>query len=310
MRRHLVAVDIGGSKTAILAREAGSDREVHSDKLATPVRGGVGAMLRVLDDQIEQLPGGRSSVAALGVAVPGCVDPDGRVVCAGNLDGWVDVPLRAQLEERYRVPVFVEGDANCGALGEKWLGAAKDLDDFVFLALGTGVGAGLFVNGAIHRGAHFAAGEVGEMTFPCDERGKHATRASDVLGKRAIKKMVRRATGEKLTAAEALERAATKRRLARATKPVIAYLSASVAAISALLDPEAILFGGGTSKAGDAFLARVREAIPPQLVVRARLMLAGLGPKAQLYGALWGAQQAASASRRRAGIVQPVHAAP
>jgi len=308
VKRHFVGVDIGGSKTAFLVREAGTARDAHYEKLETPVRGGVGAMLRVLDDQIEKLPGGRPSVVALGVAVPGCVDPDGRVVCAGNLDRWVDVPLRAQLEERYGIPVFVEGDANCGALGEKWLGAARDLNDFVFLALGTGVGAGVFLNGAIHRGVHFAAGEVGEMTFPCDARGKQTTRVSDVLGKRAIKKMVRRATGEKLSAAEALERAASKRSLARATRPVVAYLSASVAAISSLLDPEAILFGGGTSEAGEALLKRIREAIPPHLVVRARLMLAGLGSKAQLYGALWGAQEAANS--QSAGSLQPVHAAP
>ena len=96
VKRHLVGVDIGGSKIAVLVREAGTDREVHSDKLATPVRGGVGATLRVLDEQMEKLPGGRSSVVALGVAVPGCVDPDGRVVCAGNLD------IQPQLLERLR----------------------------------------------------------------------------------------------------------------------------------------------------------------------------------------------------------------
>jgi glucokinase len=303
-------VDIGGSKIAVLVREAGTDREVHSEKLPTPARGGVGATLRVLDGQMEKLPGGRSSVVALGVAVPGSVDTDGRVVCAGNLDRWVDVPLRAQLEERYRIPVFVEGDAKCGALGEKWLGAAKDLNDFVFVALGTGIGAGVFLNGAIHRGVHFAAGEVGEMTFPCGRRGKRTTGVSDIVGKRAIKKMVRKATGEKLSAADALGRAARKRSLARATRPVVAYLSATVVAISALLDPEAILFGGGTSEAGEALLKRVREAIPQHLVVRARLMLAGLGSKAQLYGALWGAQEFASANSRRGGSVEPLHAAP
>lgn len=310
MKRHFVAVDIGGTKIAVLVREAATDSEVHAEKLPTPARGGVGAMLRVLDEQMEKLPGGRASVVSLGVAVPGCVAPDGRVVCAGNLEGWVDVPLRAQLEERYRIPVFVEGDANCGALGEKWFGAARDLNDFVFIALGTGIGAGVFLNGAIHRGAHFAAGEVGEMTFPCDERGKRATRVSDVVAKQVIKKMVRRATGEKLSAAEALARAATKRRFARATRPVVAYLSACVGAISSLLDPEAIVFGGGTSEAGEALLQRIREAIPPHLVVRSRLMLAGLGWKAQVYGALWGAQEAASASSRHPGSFQPVRAAP
>ena len=302
MKRHLVAVDIGGSKTAILVQDARHGRRVYSEKLKTPAHGGLGVMLRLLDGQIDGLPGGRASVKALGVAVPGHVDDTGHVVCAGNLDGWVDVPLRSQLEERYQVPVFVERDANCAALGEKWMGAARKMDDFVFLALGTGVGAGLFLDGAIYRGVHFAAGEAGDMAFPAGKRKERPLPTiSDVVGKNAIKKAARRATGEKLSAAEALERAAKQRRLLRATRNVVEYLSACVVAISSLLDPEAILFGGGTSEAGEPLLKRIREAVAPQHVVRARLMLAGLGTESQLYGALWGARNAASASSRRFG---------
>ena len=294
-------MDIGGSKTAILAVEARTHRRVYAVKLKTPADGGVGAVLRLLDDRIDDLPGGRSSIQALGVAVPGPVDGEGHVVRAGNLKGWVDVPLRAQLEERYHVPVFVERDANCGALGEKWLGAAKELHDFVFLALGTGVGAGLFLNGAIYRGAHFAAGEVGDMTFPREgKRRREPPSVSDVVGKNAIKKMARRATGEKLSAAEALERAATERRLERATRKAVAYLSTSVVVLSSVLDPEAILFGGGTSEAGETLLKRIRETVEPQHTLRARLLFAGLGWESQLYGALWGARQALSVSSRRA----------
>jgi glucokinase len=311
MKRHLVAVDIGGSKTAILARAVGSERKARVEKYKTPADGGVGAMLTLLDGHLDELPGGRSSLAALGVAVPGHVDPNGHVVCAGNLEGWVDVPLREQLEERYRVPVFVEGDANCGALGEKWLGAAKEMNDFVFLALGTGVGAGVFVNGLLYRGAHSAAGEVGDMTFPRGGRDKGAARTlSSVVGKRALKKTVRRETGKKLTAAEALHRAAKERRLERVTREFIDYLSTSVVAISSLLDPEAIVFGGGTSKAGEALLKRVREAVAPNHVVRARLMLAGLGSEAQLYGALWGAQNALASSQALDAVEQLPQAAP
>ena len=117
MRRHLIGVDIGGSKTAILVHEAKTHRKVFTEKVKTPADGGVGAMFQLLDDWIDKLPGGRSSVRALGVAVPGPVDGEGHVVRAGNLSGWVDVPLRRQLEERYRVPVFVERDANCGVSG-------------------------------------------------------------------------------------------------------------------------------------------------------------------------------------------------
>jgi predicted NBD/HSP70 family sugar kinase len=300
VKKHLVGVDIGGSKTAILVREVGSDREVYREKLKTPAHAGIGAMLHLLDEQMENLPGGLSSVKALGVAVPGPVDDDGHVVRAGNLEGWVDVPLRAQLEERYQVPVFVERDANCGALGEKWLGAAREMENFVFLALGTGVGAGLFLNGAIYRGTHFAAGEVGDMTFPSGKNGKASLTMSDVVGKGAIKRRARRATGKKLSAAEALERAATERRLRRATGDVVEYLGASVVAISSMLDPEAILFGGGTSEAGETLLKRVRESVAPRHVVRARLMFAGLGTDAQAYGALWGAVRALTRSSQGA----------
>jgi glucokinase len=286
MKQHLVGIDIGGTKTAVLAHETKTDREVYSAKLKTPAKEGVGAMLRLIDEQVDSLPGGRSSMVAIGVAVPGPVDETGRVLYAGNLVGWGDVPLRDQLEERYGVPAYVERDANCGAIGEKWFGVAQKMKDFVFLALGTGVGAGVFIDGTLYRGAHYAAGEVGDMTFPSEDE-----RLSDVVGKKTIKKKAEKATGKKMSAAEALERAEKVRSLRPMARDVVEHLSTSVVAISSLLDPEAIVFGGGTSQAGEPLLKMVRERVAPLHVVRARLMLGELGSAAQVYGALWGAKQ-------------------
>jgi glucokinase len=283
MVRVLVAFDIGGSKISFVAREVGSARDVHANKVKTPADDGLEAVLDVLDQQIDELPGGSASVAAIGVAVAGRVDAEGRVLVAGNLRGWVDVPLRALLEKRHGVPVFVERDANCGALGEKWCGVATDMEDFVFLSLGTGVGAGLFLEGRLRRGAHFAAGEAGDVSFP-DE----GDTLGGVLSKRLLAKAVKRATGEKMSADEALSRARREPRLERATRRPVAYLGSAVSAISALLDPEAIVVGGGTSEAGEALLRRVRGQVPRDLS-RTRLILAGLGTQSPLYGALWGA---------------------
>jgi glucokinase len=306
MSRHLLAVDIGGSKIAVMAREVGSERVVHEGKLKTPAEDGVGAILRLLDEQIDALPGGLTGVKALGVAVPGHVDPEGTVIWAGNLAGWVNVPLRELLRERYSRPVFVERDANCAALGEKWCGAATEMNDFVFLALGTGVGAGLFLDGRIYRGAHFAAGEAGDMTFPSDEpRKSDAPTVSDVVGKRAIKKKARRVTGRRMSAAQALVEAKKQPRLERVTREVVEYLGSSVIAISSLIDPEAIFFGGGTSNAGEALLKRVRERVESHRVVRSRLLLAGLGAESQLYGALWGAINVAREQRSRSRSPRP-----
>jgi predicted NBD/HSP70 family sugar kinase len=297
MKRLVVGIDIGGSKIALLAREPGKGRDVHQSKIPTPQKNDVGSMLRLLDEQLEEIPGGRRSATALGVAVPGHVDDTGHVLCAGNLDRWVNVPLREQLEDRYGIPVAVERDANCGAIGEKWVGAAKEMNDFVLLALGTGVGAGIFIDGSIYRGAHYAAGEAGDITFPKRKPRKKAPTVSDVVGKFSISKKAERATGKKMSASEALERASEDRVLEPVAKKVVDYLSASVVAISALLDPEAILFGGGTSEAGEALLQRVRDRVAERNVVRARLILAGLGSRSQVIGALWLAEQAAASSR-------------
>lgn len=309
-------MDIGGSKIAFLARETGSDREVLADKVKTPASAGVEGILRLIDERIDRIPGGRASMVALGVAVPGHVDAEGHVLNAGNLEGWVNVPLRTLLEDRYGVPIFVERDANCGALGEKWGGAATDMNDFVFLALGTGVGAGLFLKGHIYRGAHYAAGEAGDMSFP--SRGEAPT-VSDVVGKRAIKRSAKRVTGEKMSAADALAESKREPRLERATRKAVEYLGTSVVAIASLLDPEAIIFGGGTSNAGKPLLDRVREQIAPRPLFRARLLLAALGSDSQLHGALWGAAKVAdllpaekrrTPSRHKGETLRPKRGAP
>jgi glucokinase len=80
--------------------------------------------------------------------------------------GWRNVPFRALLEEALHVPAAVDNDVNLAALGEGWLGAAKDASDFVFVGIGTGVGAGIVLNGQLLRGANWNAGEIGYMLVP------------------------------------------------------------------------------------------------------------------------------------------------
>ena len=276
-KRHLLAVDIGGSKIAVLAREGLDGADVLADKIATPEDSTVAAILAILDSSVAALPG--RSVGAIGVAVPGPVDDRGNVLRAGNLQGWNDVPLRALLGKRYGAPAFVEGDANCGALGEKWCGAARYMDDFVFLALGTGLGAGVFLDGKIHRGAHFSAGQTGELIVYGREVGIEA-------GKRSIQKAVRKATGRKMRAADALRRAEGDARLQEATVFALESLATAVSAIWSIVDPEAIILGGGTSKAGRPLVRQIRARLDP---FKPRILLAKLGPQAQLFGALWGA---------------------
>src|SRR5882757_1313299 len=85
----------------------------------------------------------------------------GVVLSAPNLKEWNDVPLRTMLERELGIPALVENDTNLAAVGEHWRGSASGVEDFVFVALGTGVGAGIFIHGRLHHGANWSAGEIG-----------------------------------------------------------------------------------------------------------------------------------------------------
>jgi len=119
-----------------------------------------GAIERLLDKYKNS-----TSLAGIGIGVPGIIDmQSGLLRESPNLPGWADYPVRAEIEQRLKTVVILENDANVAALGEKWLGAAKDFEDMAMLTLGTGVGGGLVLRGAIWHGMSGMAGEFGHMT--------------------------------------------------------------------------------------------------------------------------------------------------
>jgi glucokinase len=109
----------------------------------------------------------RSDLCAIAAGAPGITDSDrGIVLVTSYLMGWTDVALRDLLEQELGVPAFVDNDVNMAAYGEHAAGSAQGLNDFVFLAIGTGVGAGILLNGELYRGAGWIAGEIGYMLVP------------------------------------------------------------------------------------------------------------------------------------------------
>ena len=114
----------------------------------TPARGGV-AVVDALADLLYRLP--VRAVCALGVGVPGLARDDGTV-WAPNIPGWQRMPLGRILSRRFRLPVLVESDRNGFVAGEAWLGSARNCRDVVFVAIGTGIGAGIVSGGRLIRG--------------------------------------------------------------------------------------------------------------------------------------------------------------
>lgn len=154
----LALADLSGT---ILARWSSSTVALHGpEAVVERICTGVRSMLQ----EVSAPPDALRSIA---IGVPGMTDTDnGLVIATSYLMGWRDVPLRALVEKELNVPVAVDNDVNMAAVGEHWAGSAKDTGDFVFLAIGTGIGAGIVLNGNLHRGSSWAAGEIGYMLLP------------------------------------------------------------------------------------------------------------------------------------------------
>ena len=99
----------------------------------------------------------------IGVGAPGVTQHKEGVVTWAYTLKWHDYPLKARLAERYNLPIAVDNDVNFAALGELWFGGAQNVSNMVFITIGTGIGAGIIIDGALYRGAHEASGEIGHM---------------------------------------------------------------------------------------------------------------------------------------------------
>ncbi|MFL5760109.1 MAG: ROK family protein [Thermomicrobiales bacterium] len=290
----IVGIDIGGSKIALIAADVESGDELARARLDTPDDSrpaAISELIKRSTAELRQTTNGK--LAALGVAVPGQVDQEqGLVKLAGNLRGWTNVPLQAMLSAWADVPVWIERDANAGALGERWRGAAQTMNNFIFLALGTGIGAGVVVNGRLHRGYRDSAGEVGN--FVMDRKflgrapGVHGN-LEQLIGGPAIRKRLKRATGQKIGADDAFAVARNNNEVKGETERIADFLAMVVIDIAALLDPQAIIFGGGLSAAGSDLIEPVRERVERELRIRPALIASALGEDAQLHGAVFGA---------------------
>jgi glucokinase len=293
----VVGVDLGGTKTALLVAGAATGGEIGRQSFSTDCDAGPDRMLDTIyagiTATLERAGRNMSQLRAVGFAVPGLVNDEGCVLDGGKLVGWSNFDLRGRSVRDLGVKTFVEHDANTAALGERWRGVAKDMRSFVFLALGTGLGAGIMIDGRLYRGAHHAAGEVGNMVpgralFDLGSPGEH--NLGGLIGGQAIRDQAAHVAGVPLSAAEALRRAAEDERLEPLADRVADYVAIGVINIAALLDPEAIIFGGGTSSAGGALLNRVQARVKRELPIRPKLLYSSLGEDAQLEGAILGAR--------------------
>lgn len=266
----VAGIDVGGTKIAVLvvAHDGAVLGRATRASSAGDQDGAVDAILGCLDEALGAAGIGRDDLKAVGVGVPGRVDPQqGTVTLAVNL-GWHDFALRDALEHRLGRPVVIENDARAAAIGLHRRGVLGGLDDLAYLAVGTGIAAGVVLDGTLHRGARGLAGEIGhaiaDVDGPVCACGQHGCLEAFAAGP-SIARRAHAATAQDVYAAAAAGDATASALI----DDVGRRLAWAVHLLVMTYDVERVVIGGGVSHAGPAFadpirteLARLREASP------------------------------------------------
>jgi predicted NBD/HSP70 family sugar kinase len=247
----------------------------------------VRSSLRVAGIEHERLLG-----VGMGLAAP-ITKATGAIATEGILPGWHGIRAAAEMRARLGVPVELDNDANVGALGEKVFGAARGVDDLIYVRVSAGIGAGLILGGRPYRGFGGVAGEIGHVLAEparaicrCGNRGCLETVASPV----AVAALLQRSTGEPVSVARVLELvAAGDRGARRAVADAGEAVGRALSMLVNTLNPELVVVGGDLAPAGAVLLDPMRAAIERHGVAPAagavRVVPGTLGDRAEVLGA-------------------------
>jgi glucokinase len=307
MQQTVIAIDLGGTKCAgAVINDEGQILE--SDKYLLGSKEGdevAGLILDLCLHLYKKAKNNYPDVAGIGISVPGISYRHTGKVWAPNIPGWSDFPLKNYLEERFPVPmtVKVDNDRACCILGETWMGTARGKKDAIFLTVGTGIGAGILVDGKVLRGSDDIAGAIGWLAleteyldgyrdFGCFEY--HASgdglvrEARDLLLKNPARETFLKK--ENLTASGILEAYRQKDEIAKqVVQKAIRLWGKTAANLVSLFNPEMIIFGGGIFGPAHFLIDAIREEATrwaqPISIRKVTIVSSTLGNAAPLLGA-------------------------
>lgn len=307
MEQVCVGADIGGTSVKLGIFTLGGDL-LKKWELPTEPKNDTKALIEKIGKSIkEKLKEGGLTLTdcvGVGMGVPGPVLPNGYIEVVVNI-GWKEVfPARMLSDFLDGMPVALGNDANVAALGEAWMGGAKNYQDVVMVTLGTGVGGGIIVDGKIVPGKHGLGGEIGHMHvresetekcncggIGCLEQISSATGIVNEAKKLLEKKKAtsRLALLDEITAKDVIDAAKAGDTIAlEVVDTVSKYLGIALSHLALTVDPEIFVIGGGVSKAGEFLIDKIKEKFifyTPITKNKADIVLAQLGNDAGIYGA-------------------------
>ena len=279
---NILAIDIGG--TMIKYGLVSSDGKILStNKIKTEASKGLNNILNKIDNIFK----GYKENNPVGIAVSGTGQINGMIgkVIGGNpiIPNWIGTNLVKILEEKYNLPAVLENDVNCVALGEKWIGAGKNLKNFICLTIGTGIGGGIILNNQLFRGENFVAGEFGHTLI---KKGEFEQFASTT----ALIRLVKEKTGKILNGKEIFD--LEKKEIVEYQEVIsewIENLTDGLSSIVYCFNPANIILGGGVIGQGEALINRIKNSlfkkIGLQFKEKLNIIQAKLGNNAGMIGA-------------------------
>ena len=310
----VVAIDLGGSKIAlgVISREY---RVLARADHPTLAEEGVESVISRIISAVKQLVAScgitLSQLCGISIAAAGAIDsPRGVITLSPNLPGWRDIPLGSIIEERLGIRTWLLNDANAAALGEHHLGVGRGVGSLIYLAIGTGIGGAIIIDGKLYTGACGGAGEIGHMTIevngPRCECGNIGCLEQLAAGKAIAREAKERlSSGERSSLTEAvagkIENITAKEVAVAARKgdslagdvinSAAIYLGVGVVSLVNIFNPEMIVVGGGIASMGDLLLAPVRQMVKerafPESSAAVRIVTTELGKDAGLLGAAY-----------------------
>lgn len=300
-----LAIDLGGTKLsfAVFSQQG----ELRNKKIILLNKKSGNELGELIVEEVHKITRSEN-IGSIGVAVPGIYRSKTGTVWAPNIEGWEDYPLLRQLREAVNIPVVINSDRACYILGEWWQGNAKGCSDVIYLAVGTGIGAGILTGGKVLQGAHDIAGAIGWLALQQPFQDKyiscgcfeyHASGTGIVNVTRELLVQQKEYKGElaqqpidQLTAHDVFAAYEKNDELAKGVfDTCIRFWGMAVANLVSLFNPEKIILGGGIFGPGLRFAPAIQEEAArwaqPISMQQVSIEPSALGTDAGLYGAGW-----------------------
>ncbi len=290
----VLGVDMGGTKIygAISEIDGHIIDEVTMEREGASGEACYALLTKLIDDLLARPGLYDRRVRGIGVGAPGITHHQEGIVKWAYALNWRDFPLKARLNERYKLPITVDNDVNLAALGELWFGAGQNVQNMVLITIGAGIGAGIIMDGTLYRGSSEASGEIGHMIPGREFLGKSYVDFGALESVASATGIVKRASEsspsiDNPSSEEIFEAAREGQRWAQdIIDETVDYLAIAIANLSVSFDPELIVLGGAVTPFADmlaeSIARRVKETIPSL----PRLEISNLGLRATVMGAI------------------------